>query len=125
MYVIEQDRPAPTELPGVTHATWAGEAHGLNQLSLWRQSLAPGAGTPPHSHACDEVVLCLSGWGELHINGEKHRFTADNTLVLPKGSVHQFFNVGPQPLETLGIFGQSPVHTQLPDGEALPLPWRS
>lgn len=125
MYVLEQDRPAPTPIPGVAHATWAGEADGLAQLSLWRQSLAPGACTPPHRHACDEVVMCLSGWGELHIDGERHRFGADATVVLPRGRVHQIFNVGPQPLEILGVFGQTPVPTELPDGEALELPWRS
>jgi quercetin dioxygenase-like cupin family protein len=125
MHVIEQDRPAPTPIPGVAHATWAGQAEGLQQLSIWRQSLAPGAATPPHSHDCDEVVLCLGGWGELDVEGERHRFSANCTLVLPKGRMHQIFNVGPQPLETLGVFGQSPVPTLLPDGQVLPLPWRS
>lgn len=125
MYVIEQERPAPTPIPGVSHATWAGQAEGLDQISLWRQTLAPGAATPPHRHGCDEVVMCLGGWGELHIDGEQHRFHAECTLVLPKGRLHQIFNTGAQPLEILGVFGQSPVPTSLPDGEALPLPWRS
>ncbi len=125
MHVIEQDRPAPTAIPGVAHVTWAGAAEGLDQLSVWRQSLAPGAGTPPHSHDCDEVVLCLAGTGELHIDGVKHPFAQDCTLVLPKGCVHQFFNVGTAPLETVGVFGRSPVPTRLPGGEVLPLPWRT
>ncbi len=125
MHVIEQQRPAPTPIPGIAHATWAGEADGLGQLSLWRQSLAPGAATPPHSHDCDEVVLCLAGTGELAIDGEWQPFTADCTLVLPRGLVHQFRNVGSQPLETLGIFGGSPVPTRLPDGTPLALPWRT
>jgi quercetin dioxygenase-like cupin family protein len=123
MHVIEQRRPEPTPLPGVEHATWAGRAQGLSQLSLWRQSLAPGAATPAHRHDCDEVVLCLSGWGELHVDGTTHRFGADSTVVLPKGQVHQLFNVGPMTLELLGIFAATPVGTQLPDGEAIELPW--
>lgn len=125
MHVIEQERPAPTAIPGVTHVTWAGQAQGLQQLSVWRQSLAPGAATPPHSHGCEEVVMCVGGWGELHIDGEKHRFGADCTLILPPGVVHQIFNVGPQPLETLAVFSQTPVPTRLPDGQELPLPWRT
>ena len=68
MYVVEQTSPQPTPIEGIAHATWAGADQGLHQISLWRQSLAPGAGTPPHSHACDEVVLCESGSGELHID---------------------------------------------------------
>ena len=125
MYVLEQQRPAPAPIPGLAHATWAGHDEGLSQLSLWRQTLAPGAATPPHRHDCDEVVLCQSGEGELQVDGEVHRFGPGTTLVLPKGRHHQIFATGAAPLEILGIFGSSPVGTFLPDGEALDLPWRS
>lgn len=125
MYVIEQSPPTPTPIPGVSHATWAGQADGLQQISLWRQNLAPGAATPPHSHDHDEVVLCLSGQGEVHIDGVAHPFTGGDTVVLPHGPVHQIFNVAAQPLEILGVFGGTPVGTFLPDGTALSLPWRT
>ena len=124
MHVIDQQRPLPA-IPGVSHATWAGQDNGLNQLSLWRQSMAPGGATPPHRHDCDEVVLCLEGEGEVHIEGTVHAFRAGQTIVLPRGAAHQIFNVGDRPLETLGVFGASPVGTTLPDGAPLPLPWRS
>ncbi|HSW04209.1 cupin domain-containing protein [Aquabacterium sp.] len=125
MYVIEQERPVPAAIAGLHHATWAGRDQGLRQLSLWRQTMAPGGATPPHSHDCDEVVLCLAGWGELHVDGQVHRFGADSTLVLPRGSAHQIFNTGALPLEILGIFGATPVGTFANDGSALELPWRS
>lgn len=125
MFVIEQPRPEPAAIPGIAHATLAGAADGLQQLSVWRQTMAPGACTPPHSHACDEVVLCLGGWGEVHIDGQVHRFGADTTIVLPQGTVHQLFNVGTMPLQTLGIFAATPVATRLPDGQAIELPWRT
>jgi quercetin dioxygenase-like cupin family protein len=125
MQAIPQPSPAATALPGIRHITWAGEADGLSELSVWRQSMAPGAATPPHSHDCDEVVLCLAGQGEVHSEGRVQRFGADTTLVLPRGRVHQLFNVGTTPLETLGIFAATPVATRLPDGESLTLPWRS
>ncbi len=125
MYVIEQSRPSAAELPGIAHATWAGHADGLKQISIWRQSMAPGAATPPHRHDCDEVVLCTAGCGELHVEGQVQRFGAESTLVLPKGTLHQFFNVGTVPLETIGIFGATPVGTRLPDGSAIDLPWRT
>lgn len=125
MTVIEQCRPEPTPIPGVAHATWAGQADGLTQLSLWRQTLEPGAATPPHRHDCDEVVLCQQGSGELHIGGVVHRFAGGATLVLPRGPVHQIFNTGAEPMEILGVFGGTPVGTMLPDGSALPLPWRT
>ena len=123
--VIEQPRPQAMPLPGLLHATWAGQHHGLSQLSLWRQTLAPGAATPPHSHDCDEVVLCLAGNGELHVDGQVQRFEADRTLVLPRGGTHQILNTGALPLEILGAFGGTPVATFGADGARLELPWRS
>ena len=74
MHAIPQQAPVATALPGVRHITWAGEADGLHELSVWRQSMAPGAATPPHSHDCDEVVLCLAGQGEVHSEGRVQRF---------------------------------------------------
>lgn len=126
MNVIEQARPAPSLIPGVAHATWAAESDGLTQLSVWRQTLAPGAATPPHRHRCDEVVLCLAGQGEVHDgDGAVQRFGADCSIALPAGRLHQIFNTGAQPLEIIGVFGATPVATELPDGSALELPWRS
>lgn len=125
MYVIAQPQPVDAPIPGVAHATWAGHDEGLAGLSLWRQTLAPGAATPPHHHDCDEAVLCLAGNGELHVGGEVQRFGAAQTLVLPRGIAHQIFNTGAEPMQILGIFSASPVATFLPDGEPLALPWRS
>ena len=126
MQVIQQPHPAPAPIPGIHHATWAGQDDGLQQLSLWRQTIAPGAGTPPHSHDCDEVVLCLAGQGELHAgDGPVQHFSAHSTLVLPRGGRHQIINSGAQPLEILGVFGSTPVATYGPAGETLELPWRS
>lgn len=124
-YVLEQPRPAATPIPGVFHATWAGSRDGLSGLSLWRQSLAPGGATPPHSHTCEEIVLCLAGRGEVHIEGEVHAFGPQQTLVLPANVLHQIFNVGPQPLEMTAVFAATPVPVRLPDGSALELPWHS
>jgi quercetin dioxygenase-like cupin family protein len=126
MPVIEQQGPQPTPIAGLSHSTWAGSADGLQQLSVWRQTLAPGAATPPHRHPCDEVVLCLSGWGELHEDGQPpRRFGPDHTVLLPRGGMHQIFSCGPMPLELIGVFAATPVPVELPDGSALELPWRS
>ncbi|MCE4539432.1 cupin domain-containing protein [Pelomonas sp. P7] len=125
MYVAEQTPPRPTELPGIAHVTWAGIDDGLEQLSVWRQSMAPGTATPPHVHDCDEVVFCLGGSGELHIDGQALRIDASSVLRLPGGRPHQIFNTGSVPLETLAVFARTPVPTRWPEGGELPLPWRS
>jgi mannose-6-phosphate isomerase-like protein (cupin superfamily) len=125
MNILEQTRPLPSAIPGGAHATWAGAADGLSQLSVWRQTLAPGAATPPHRHFCDEVVMCLQGQGEVHSEGSVRRFSSDCTVVLPAGHDHQLFNTGEQPMELIGVFAATPVVTLLPDGQPLELPWRT
>lgn len=124
MNVTEQQRPAATVLPGIAHATWAGRAAGVDQIEIWRQSLAPGSATPPHRHDCDEVVLCESGSGEVHSEGRVLRFGAASVISLPRDRVHQILNVGRVPLEITGIFAASPPVTVSPEGAPLPLPWR-
>lgn len=125
MFVIDQPRPADTPIPGVRHATWAAREEGLQSLSVWRQSIAAGGATPPHSHACDEVVLCLAGRGEVHVAGTPHAFGPGQTVVLPAGVPHQIFNTGDEALECTAVFSATPVPVELPDGSALELPWRS
>lgn len=125
MHVIENANLPRAALPGVDHVTLAGSAQGLRRLSVWRQSLAPGAATPPHRHDCEEVVLVLAGRGTLHIEGETREFGPDSTLVVPPDVPHQIVNTGDEPLQVLGIFGVSPVAVCLPDGTPLDLPWAS
>ena len=125
MYVHEQQQPVATPMPGVAHVTLAGQDHGLRELSVWRQAMAPGGCTPPHAHACEEVVMCDSGRGEVHIGGAVHPFRAGQTIVLPAGVPHQIFSTGDEPLVTTAVFPRNPVPVALPDGQALELPWRT
>ena len=125
MQVLVQPSPSATPIPGVSHSTWAGRAQGLDDLSIWRQSIAAGGATPPHAHACDEVVLCLAGQGEVQSEGRTLRFGPNSTIVLPKNQLHQLWNVGTEALELVGIFAATPVGTFLPDGSTLALPWES
>jgi len=125
MIVISQTRPVDTPIAGIAHSTWAAADDGLSQLSVWRQTLAPGAASPPHRHDCDEVVLCLAGQGEVHTEGSVFRFDADTTLALPKDQVRQLINTGAEPLQLLAVLAATPVHTELPDGQAIDLPWRT
>jgi mannose-6-phosphate isomerase-like protein (cupin superfamily) len=125
MTVYAQPAPAATPIPGLAHVTLAAGAEGLTSLSLWRQAVGPGGCTPPHSHTCDEVVLCEAGEGEVHIDGCVHRFGPHQTIVLPAGSMHQIFNTGNETMVTTGIFSATPVPTSWPDGEPMDLHWRS
>jgi len=123
MYVMQNQAPGETGFPGIEHATLAGSANGLRHLSIWQQSVAPGAATPPHRHACEEVVLCTAGEGELHIDGRIERFGADTTVVIPANVDHQILSVGERPLAFVAVLGMTPVQVQFPDGAPIALPW--
>jgi len=123
MHVISNKAPAPTDFPGINHVTLAGRDNGLKHLSIWLQSIAPGAATPPHRHDCEEVVLCTGGEGELHIADRVERFGTNMTVVIPPHVDHQIFSVGSTPLQTLAVFASTPVGVWLPDGAPVELPW--
>ena len=125
MPIIHHRAPAEAGIPGITHTTLAGSDDGLRDLSVWHQSMVPGAATPPHRHDCEEVVLCTAGEGELHIDGRVERFGANATLIIPRNADHQIFSVGAVPLQTIALFGMTPVEVCLPDGERLALQWSS
>ena len=125
MYVHRNADLPQAALPGIEHTTLAGADLGALHISMWRQSLAPGAATPPHRHDCEEVVLVESGRGQLHIDGRIVEFASDSTIVLPAGRDHQIVNSGDQPLKLLAAFSSTPVGTAWPDGRPVDLPWRS
>ncbi|MGR4871819.1 cupin domain-containing protein [Variovorax sp. LARHSF232] len=121
--VLEHSRLPLAELPGIAHRTLAGHEHGLSQLSIWRQTLAPGAATPPHHHDTEEVVLCHAGQGEVHLDGRVHRFGPNSSVLLPRDVQHQIFNTGDEPMEITGVFPSAPVAVFDPEGHPVPLPW--
>jgi quercetin dioxygenase-like cupin family protein len=121
--VIEHAKMPSAELPGLQHRTLAGHEHGLDQLSVWRQTLAPGAATPPHRHDTEEVVLCHAGRGEVHMNGKVHRFGPHSSVLLPRNVPHQIFNVGSEPMEITGVFAAAPVVVFDANDRMMPLPW--
>lgn len=125
MHVLHNQAPRPTALPGIAHITLAGQEQGLKQLSLWQQSLAPGAATPPHRHDVEEAVVCLDGEGELHIDGKVEKFATNSTLLIPAGVDHQIFCVGHCALHMIAVFASTPVAAYFPDGNAIDLPWRT
>jgi quercetin dioxygenase-like cupin family protein len=121
--IVRHDTLPCFELPGLEHRTLAGHEQGVGSLEVWLQTLAPGAASPVHRHACEEVVVILSGSGELTIDGETRRFAADSTLIVPPDAVHQIVNSGSAPLVLLAALGAAPVRVRTDTGEPLPVPW--
>ncbi len=125
MQVVDNASLSVTTLPGIEHRTLASNGAGTAHLSIWKQTLAPGAATPVHFHDCEEAVLVESGAGEVRSAKGSVPFLAGQTLLIPVGEDHQIVNLGPGPMTVVGVFPASPVGTFAPDGEAMDLPWRS
>lgn len=125
MHVNQNAELPRAVLPGIEHTTLAGRDEGLRGLSVWRQTVAAGAATPPHRHDCEEVIVVTRGSGEVHHDGRVVRFGADSTVVIPRNVDHQIFNTGTEPLELVAAFSVSPVAVVFPDGQPLELPWRT
>lgn len=125
MQILTNHTSISTPMPGIEHVTLACSHTGLRHLSVWKQSMCAGNATPPHRHACEEVMICTGGIGELHAEGRVERFTAGQTIIIPAGVDHQLFSIGPEPLQTIAAFAMTPVLTTLPNGEVLDLPWES
>ncbi|MSQ67196.1 MAG: cupin domain-containing protein [Gammaproteobacteria bacterium] len=111
------------ELPGLAHQTLAGHQDGLKSFEIWRQTLAPHAATPLHCHACEEVIVVLSGSGVCRFEDRELSFKADQTLVIPGDVVHQICNTGATDLHIMATLAASPVAVKTATGEPMALPW--
>ena len=74
MPVVQNTETETMAFPGLRHQTIAGYKQGLKTMEVWMQTIAPGVATPVHRHACEEVVLILSGSGTCTIGGEVTHF---------------------------------------------------
>ena len=110
-------------LPGIEHQTIAHRSQGTQKVEAWKQSLAPGAATPPHFHECEEVIYVLAGNGEIASEGKTMPFQADCTLIFPACQVHQITNTGSETIRLAAWISESPARVFLPSGERLTLPW--
>ncbi len=112
-------------LPGLVHRTIAGHAQGVSSMEVWHQIMAPGAETPVHRHACEEVIFILSGSGQLSLEGETSGFQENSTLIVPPDAVHQLTNTGNKDLVLVSALGAAPVRVRTATGDPLPVPWQA
>ncbi len=92
-------------------------------MEVWSQTIAPRSATPVHRHACEEVILILSGVGVCTIDGKTHTFGPDSTLIIAPDAVHQIVNTSDEEMHLVAALGMAPVRVQSGDGAAMPLPW--
>ena len=125
MPIIRNEDLPTFELPGLVHRTIAGHAQGVSSMEVWHQVMAPGAETPIHRHACEEVILVLAGSGRVIVEGEASDFQANSTLIVPPDVVHQLVNTGSEDMVLVAALGTAPVRVRTASGEAIPVPWQA
>lgn len=123
MHVNDNRNTKLHQLPGLEHQTLAGCQDGLKSFEVWRQTIAAGAVTPVHSHACEEVIVIMAGSGVCKLEGRELPFKADQTLIIPGDVVHQICNNGSEDLHIIATLAASPVHVKAADGAPMALPW--
>jgi mannose-6-phosphate isomerase-like protein (cupin superfamily) len=125
MPIFNNDELETFELPGLRHQTIGGHKQRLETMEVWLQTMAPGAATPVHRHACEEVILVLSGSGTCRVGDDVLSFGPNSTLVLEPNVVHQIVNTSGEEMRLVAALGMAPARVETADGEALPLPWEA
>ena len=123
MPVVENSKVQEFALPGLRHRTVGGKDSGVKSMEVWQQTIAPGAATPVHRHACEEVIVILTGSGTLMIDGVTTAFGPNSTLILPHDVVHQITNTGADEMHLVATLSMAPVRVRTGDGAPMPLPW--
>ena len=123
MSIVLNDQVPGFEIHGSILKGLATPDRGARQLEVWHSVLAPGSATPPHVHDDEEVVVVLSGRGEIVIGHERIPFQAPCTLIAPARVPHQIFNTGRVPAQSLAVL---PLRSRITvvGGETPPMPWR-
>ncbi len=123
MGIIDNTQVETFALPGIKHQTVGGHKQGVRSMEVWVQTIAPGASTPMHCHACEEVIVILSGSGECTVGGKKSNFGPNSTLIIEPDIVHQIVNSSTDEMKLVAALGMAPVRVKTAEGESLPVPW--
>jgi quercetin dioxygenase-like cupin family protein len=109
MIIIDNAQVETFDLPGIKHQTVGGHKQGVRSMEVWMQTIAPGASTPVHCHACEEVIVILSGSGECSVAGKVTKFGPNSTLIIEPDIVHQIVNSSTEELSLspLSVWRQS------------------
>ncbi len=115
---------APTfHCQGNTLTKLIAPSTGAQEVMAWRDRLEPGAGSAPHLHDHEELIVVITGECVARIGRMEMILTVGDACLIPAGATHQITNRGIEPWECITVM---PVGTQflLPDGsETPPPPW--
>lgn len=100
----------PVDMKGAHGCTvrWlVGEADGAPNFAMREFEVAPGGYTPRHSHDYEHEVFVLEGIGVVDEGDRQHSLSAGDVVFVKPNEVHQFRNVGDQPMRFLCLIPNS------------------
>jgi quercetin dioxygenase-like cupin family protein len=82
---------------GLSKGVLLDESDGAPTFAIRRFVLDPGAEVPKHTNAVEHEQYVLEGEYVVGIDGEEHRVSAGDSLLIPAGTVHWYRNDGDDP----------------------------
>lgn len=80
--------------PGVDTRMRISEVNGARELCVFDQRVAPGAGTPIHTHTVEEVLSVKAGTAEIILGPSRQVAKPGDVALIPAGVPHGFVNIG-------------------------------
>ncbi|EFN52696.1 hypothetical protein CHLNCDRAFT_26559 [Chlorella variabilis] len=83
----------------------------MRTFEVFQQTFAPGAATPIHEHACNEVFLVMRGEGTAFIRDKASGASAgshQSTFNILPGARHQLVNTGAEDFQALVVTDNPP-----------------
>ncbi len=99
MHVVQQQ-----DLPfqGMSHQFIGADHRGV-EMSAYLVEAPAGRSSRRHRHPYDEVVFVRQGRGTWTIDGVPHQAASGDIVTVKAGEVHNFANLGPEPLVLVAI----------------------
>jgi len=82
-------------------------------LTIIREEIAPGDRIPLHRHQIDEVIMFLSGEGEVRLGDETFAVSGGSTMFIPAGIAHGTTNAAAEPLRLHAVFPSPVIELQM------------
>jgi len=121
MHIITAEtQPREEWRPGVETMMRISALTGARQLCIFEQWVAPGKGTPNHSHPVEEVLTVLAGEAGMWIEDRHAVLKAGQSLLIPARAKHGFRNVGDGMLHMHAVLS-SPIFEALVEGQDEPV----
>ena len=121
--VDHERQPKDVWRPGVLTRMMVSAVTGTSQIVLFQQWCDPGLGAPTHLHAVEEILTVLAGEAEVWIETERTMLQAGQSVVIPAGRKHGFYNSGTTTLNVQAILASPIFEAAYDDARETPRRW--